>query len=143
VLTKIVNKQTWVVIFFLRGGFLTTPESVGSMAQRDNRHFLWYLACTFSSAEVSTHRQTQQVQWHSSVSRRLDLHHPAAGPPGRCPVQPSTPLGPDQVNALLLFSLSRSPKFSRTCMAQTQRSLRKYQVANGPQLGKIPDAVRM
>jgi hypothetical protein len=30
--------QTWVVIFFLRGGFLTTPDSAGSMAQRDNRH---------------------------------------------------------------------------------------------------------
>jgi hypothetical protein len=30
--------QTWVVIFFLRGGFLTTPDSAGSMAQHDNRH---------------------------------------------------------------------------------------------------------
>jgi hypothetical protein len=29
--------QTWVVIFFLRGGFLTTPKAAGSMAQRDNR----------------------------------------------------------------------------------------------------------
>jgi hypothetical protein len=35
--------QTWVVIFFLRGGFLTTPESAGSMAQRDNRLPLWVL----------------------------------------------------------------------------------------------------
>jgi hypothetical protein len=30
--------QTWVVIFLLRGGFLTTPDSASSMAQRDNRH---------------------------------------------------------------------------------------------------------
>jgi hypothetical protein len=38
----------------------------------------------------------------------LDMHHPAAGPMGRCPVQPSTPLGPDQVNVLLLL-LSITP----------------------------------
>jgi hypothetical protein len=37
--------QTWVVIFFLRGGFLTTPDSAGSMAQRDNRRLdMHYLA---------------------------------------------------------------------------------------------------
>jgi hypothetical protein len=30
--------QTWVVTFFLRGGFLITPDSAGSMAQHDNRH---------------------------------------------------------------------------------------------------------
>jgi hypothetical protein len=35
--------QTWVVIFFLRGGFLTTLKSAGSMAQRDNRLPLWVL----------------------------------------------------------------------------------------------------
>jgi hypothetical protein len=43
------------------------------MAQRDNRHSEWV----------------------------LDMHHPAAGPPGRCQVQPSTPLGPDQVNVFI------------------------------------------
>jgi hypothetical protein len=43
------------------------------MAQRDNRHNEWV----------------------------LDQHDPAAGPTGRCPVQPSTPLGPDQVNVRL------------------------------------------
>jgi hypothetical protein len=32
---------------------------------------------------------------------RIDLHQSAAGPTGRCPVQSSTPLGPDQVNVLL------------------------------------------
>jgi hypothetical protein len=48
-----------------------------SMAQRDNRHSVWV----------------------------LDMHRTAAGPPGRCPVQPSTPLGPDQVNVLLLLAL--------------------------------------
>jgi hypothetical protein len=32
------NAGSWVVIVFLRGGFLTTPDSAGSMAQRDNRH---------------------------------------------------------------------------------------------------------
>jgi hypothetical protein len=31
------------------------------------------------------------------------MHQPAAGPTGRCPVQPSTPLGPDQVNVIYLF----------------------------------------
>jgi hypothetical protein len=39
--TRVANRnrsQTWVVIFLLRGGFLTTDESAGSMAQRDNRH---------------------------------------------------------------------------------------------------------
>jgi hypothetical protein len=29
--------------------------------------------------------------------------HPIAGAMRRCPVQPSTPLGPDQVNVLLLI----------------------------------------
>jgi hypothetical protein len=47
------------------------------MAQRDNRHFVWV----------------------------LDMHHPAAGATGRCLVQPSTPMGPDQVNVLLLSLL--------------------------------------
>jgi hypothetical protein len=37
--------QTWVVIFFLRGGFLTPPDSAGPMAQRDNSR-IGYLACT-------------------------------------------------------------------------------------------------
>jgi hypothetical protein len=31
------------------------------------------------------------------------MHHPAAGATRRCPVESSTPLGPDQVHALLLF----------------------------------------
>jgi hypothetical protein len=66
--------ETWVVIFFLRGGFLTTPDSAGSMAQRDSRRILG-----------------------------LDMHHRAAGPMGRCPVQPSTPLGPDQVNVIYMI----------------------------------------
>jgi hypothetical protein len=48
------------------------------MAQRDNRHFVWVLG----------------------------MHHRAAGPPGRCPVQPSTPPGPDQVNVLLLLFIA-------------------------------------
>jgi hypothetical protein len=36
-------------------------------------------------------------------NRRLDMHHPAAGTKRRCPVRSSTPLGPDQVNVLVLF----------------------------------------
>jgi hypothetical protein len=36
-------------------------------------------------------------------NRRIDLHQTAAGPTGRSPVQSSTPLGPDQVNVLLLL----------------------------------------
>jgi hypothetical protein len=75
VLRKATLLQTWVVIFFLRGGFLTTPKSAGSMAQRDNRH-------------------ADQV---------LGMHPCPAGAMRRCPVQPSTPLGPDQVNALLFL----------------------------------------
>jgi hypothetical protein len=47
------------------------------MAQRDNRHNEWVLG----------------------------MHHSAGGPPGRCPVQPSTPLGPDQVNVYLCIHL--------------------------------------
>jgi hypothetical protein len=33
------------------------------------------------------------------------MHHPAGGPLGRCPVQPSTPLGPDQANVYLFIYL--------------------------------------
>jgi hypothetical protein len=36
-------------------------------------------------------------------NRRLDMHQSAAGPPGRCPVQSSTPLGPDQVNVIIII----------------------------------------
>jgi hypothetical protein len=45
------------------------------MAQRDNRHTEWVLG----------------------------TYHLAGGATRRCPVQPSTPLGPDQVNVLLLL----------------------------------------
>jgi hypothetical protein len=45
------------------------------MAQRDNRLSIWVIG----------------------------MHHPAAGATRRCPVQSSTPLGPDQVNVLLLL----------------------------------------
>jgi hypothetical protein len=51
------------------------------MAQRDNRHNEWVLG----------------------------MHHPAGGPPGRCPVQPSTPMGPDQVNVYLFIYLYLAP----------------------------------
>jgi hypothetical protein len=44
--------KTWVVIFFLRGGFLPLAIQRRSMAQRDNRHTEWVLG----------------------------MHHPAAGP---------------------------------------------------------------
>jgi hypothetical protein len=41
------------------------------------------------------------------VTRRsrkgLGMHFPATWPTGRCPVQPSTTLGPDQANVLLLL----------------------------------------
>jgi hypothetical protein len=47
------------------------------MAQRDNRLPFWVPACT----------------------------PPYSGPPGRCPVQPGTPLGPDHVNVLLLLAM--------------------------------------
>jgi hypothetical protein len=33
----------------------------------------------------------------------LGMRHSAAGATRRCPMQPSTPLGPDQVNVLLLL----------------------------------------
>jgi hypothetical protein len=70
--------STEIVIVFLRGGFLTRPDSAGSMAQRDNR--------------------------------RLDCTTPYSGALRRCPVQPSTPLGPDQVNVLLLFPPNQYPR---------------------------------
>jgi hypothetical protein len=42
----------------------------------------------------------------------LGMHPRAAGPTGRCPVQPSTPLGPDQLNVIItiiiVISLNRS-----------------------------------
>jgi hypothetical protein len=43
---------------------------------------------------------TQRVNRHRL---ELDLHPRPAGPTGRCPVQPSTPLGPDQVNAIIII----------------------------------------
>jgi hypothetical protein len=64
-------RQTWVVIFFLHGGFLTTPKSAGSMASA-----------------------TTVAIWLGP--------NPNSGPTGRCPMKPNTPLGPDQVNVLLL-----------------------------------------
>jgi hypothetical protein len=73
----------------VRWGFLTTPESAGSMAQRDNR--------------------------------RLDMHHPAAGATRRCPVQSSTPLGPDQVNVLLL-SVTRDIILMRNSLRDPQNT---------------------
>jgi hypothetical protein len=39
----------------------------------------------------------------------LGMHHPIAGATRRCPMQPSTPLGPDQVN-VLLFAASEAKK---------------------------------
>jgi hypothetical protein len=51
------------------------------MTQRDNRLPLWVPVCTT----------------------------PYSGATRRCPVQPSTPLGPDQVNVLLLLLLLSSP----------------------------------
>jgi hypothetical protein len=36
-------------------------------------------------------------------NRRIDMHQSAAGPTGRCPVQSSTPLGPDQVNVIIII----------------------------------------
>jgi hypothetical protein len=67
------------VIFFLRGGFLPLAIQRLSMAQPDNRRTEWVLG----------------------------MHPRPAGATRRCPVQPSTPLGPDQVNALLLsFSIA-------------------------------------
>jgi hypothetical protein len=55
--------------------FSPPDDSAASMAQRDNRH----------------------------TDRVLGMHPRAGGATRRCPVQPSTPLGPDQVNVLLFF----------------------------------------
>jgi hypothetical protein len=64
VLHKATLPHPWVVIFFLRGGFLTTPDSAGSMAQRDNRHILWYLICTFPQpARCAVVRCSQAPRW--------------------------------------------------------------------------------
>jgi hypothetical protein len=61
----------------------------------------------FSSAEVSPHRQTQQVQWHSVTTVIQGDWRPKGRMPKRASarfrVQPTTPLGPDQVNVLLLL----------------------------------------
>jgi hypothetical protein len=53
----------------------------------------------FSSAEVSSHRQIQQVERTSMTLLPVTsqgvavLHHRFTRPTGRCPVQSSTPLG--------------------------------------------------
>jgi hypothetical protein len=67
--------ETRVVIFFLRGGFLPLATQRRSMAQRDNR-----------------------LPFRVSGSTP-----PFGGAPRRCPVQPSTPLGPDQVNVITII----------------------------------------
>jgi hypothetical protein len=56
------------------------------MAQRDNRDSVWVLG----------------------------MYLPAAGATRRCPVQPSTPLGPGQVNVLLLLVSAEDPDFNET-----------------------------
>jgi hypothetical protein len=48
------------------------------------------------------------TQEESDSSRVLGMHPRAAGPPGRCPVRPSTPLGPDQVNVIIIITLRKS-----------------------------------
>jgi hypothetical protein len=53
------------------------------------------------------------------------MHHPAAGATRRCPVQPSTPLGPDQVNVLSLFlecsaGYASPPRFLRENCSEIQ-----------------------
>jgi hypothetical protein len=70
--------KTWVRNLFLRGGFYPPANPAGSMTQRDR----------------VTRRST----------KGLGMHFPATWPTDRCPVQPSTPLGPDQVNVLLSFA---------------------------------------
>jgi hypothetical protein len=47
--------------------------------------------------------QRDRVTRHSQGV--LGMHHCAAGPPGRWPVQPSTPLGPDQVNVIIIIDV--------------------------------------
>jgi hypothetical protein len=104
--------QTWVVIFFLRGGFLITRDSAGSMAQRDNRrldiHHTAAGAMRRCPVQSSTPLGPDQVNVLLLLDNRLQLWVPGCTPPyggcpGRCPVQPGTPLGPDEVNVLLLF----------------------------------------
>jgi hypothetical protein len=56
-------------------------------------------------------------------NRRLDLHPPAAGPTGRCPVQSSTPLGPHQVNILLLLRLTHETVIRPPAIPDSRRSL--------------------
>jgi hypothetical protein len=46
------------------------------------------------------------------------MHDPAAGATRRCPVQPSTPLGPDQVNVLLLLFSSNMTEFYSNVIAR-------------------------
>jgi hypothetical protein len=38
--------------------------------------------------------------------RGLGVYQSAAGPTGRCPVKPSTPLGPDQVNVIIIVIIT-------------------------------------
>jgi hypothetical protein len=70
------------------------------MAQRDNRHSVWVLG----------------------------MHDPAAGATRRCPMQPSTPLGPDQVNVLLLFSSAMVAEPIGACCVRVYFAMLQIQV---------------
>jgi hypothetical protein len=51
------------------------------------------------------------------------MHHREAGPTGRLPVQPSTPLGPDQVNVLLLLGRNVRQTVKGQCNAPADRGV--------------------
>jgi hypothetical protein len=65
---------------------------------------------SFSSSEAFLPQTSQQVQWHSATTVAQEgtgapCSPPTAGATRRCPVKPSTPLGPDQVNVYYYFFL--------------------------------------
>jgi hypothetical protein len=54
----------------------------------------------------------------------LGVYQIAAGPTGRCPVQPRTPLGPDQVNVIIIMFETIHVSF-RLLLPEFVRSKRK------------------
>jgi hypothetical protein len=93
-----------------KGPVMLTPEQVAAQkAAAQAQKGLRVPPRRFSSAEVFSPWRFSGVQLHSETTVSyewvLDMHHPASGATRRCPVQSSTPLGPDQVNVLLLLLL--------------------------------------
>jgi hypothetical protein len=62
-----------------------------------------YQCCVFGFLSTPDSAEFNGTARQPSLRMVLGMHHPAAGPTGRCPVQPNTPLGPDQVHVIIII----------------------------------------